>query len=96
MAENHLVRCSVKEHGGAGVSHVGGTNSNGTHWKMSVREAIAGIRSGKLRMYINVERGPNTHGVWLGVEQKDGREVLTPTGEGADPSALLHLPDCPS
>lgn len=92
MAENHMVRCSAKQ--SDRVTHIGGTNSNGTPWKMSEQDAIAGIKSGKLKFYVNVV-GEASKGVWLGVDQKQGREVLSTTGDGADPSMLLNLPDCP-
>ncbi|HEY2806199.1 MAG TPA: DUF3892 domain-containing protein [Gemmatimonadales bacterium] len=96
MAENHLVRCSTKQSGDrARVTHIGGTNSDGTAWKMTEAEALAGIKSGKLKFYVNVESDGKSRGIWLGVDQKQGRECLTTTGEGADPSALLGLPDCP-
>ncbi len=96
MAENHLIRCTTKEAGDrATITHVGGTNSDGTPWKMSVSEAVAGIRNGKLKFYVNVEAAGKSHGIWLGIEQKQGRETLALTGDGADPSALLRLPDCP-
>ena len=86
VAENHLVRCSVKQDNR--VTHIGGTNSDGTAWKMSEQEALAGIKSGKLKFYM-------TSGVWLGASQEQGRDVLKPVGDGADPSALLRLPNCP-
>lgn len=89
MAENHMVRCSVKD--GDRVSHIGGTNSNGTPWKMSEADAVAGIKNGKLKFYVNVV-DQQSKGIWLTVEQKQGREVLSTTD---DPSMLLRLPDCP-
>lgn len=93
MTENHMVRCSTKAQDR--VTHIGGTNSNGSAWKMSEQDAVAGIKGGKLKFYVNIQRGDDSKGIWLGVEQKQGRDVLTPTGEGADPSLLLSLPDCP-
>jgi hypothetical protein len=89
MAENHLVRCSVKQQNR--VTHIGGTNSDGTSWKMSEQDALQGIRNGKLKFYVTVD----SKGVWLGASQEQGRDVLKPVGEGSDPSLLLHLPDCP-
>ena len=89
MAENHMVRCSAKQ--GDTVTHIGGTNSDGTAWKMSEQDAIAGIKNGKLKFYINVV-DVASKGVWLTVDQKQGREVLSTTG---DPSMLRNLPDCP-
>ena len=86
MTENHMVRCSAKD--GDRVTGIGGTNSDGSAWRMSERDAVAGIQSGKLRFYVNSDTG----GIWLLVEQKQGREVLSVTG---DPSLLLRLPDCP-
>ena len=89
MAENHMVRCSAKQ--GDRVTHVGGLNSDGTPWKMSEQDAIAGLKNGKLKFYVNVV-DVNSTGVWLMVDQKQGRDTLSTTG---DPSMLLNLPDCP-
>ncbi len=80
---------------GSGITHIGGTNSDGTAWTMSESDAVAGIKTGKLKFYVNIDRMGLSKGVWLGVEQKQGREVLATTGDGADPSTLLNLPDCP-
>jgi len=88
MAENHLVRCTVKD--GEGIAFIGGTNSDGTHWRMSMQDAVAGMKSGKYKFYISGEG----QGHWLTTVQEQGRDVLGLADE-ADPHLLRSLPDCP-
>ncbi len=89
MAESHMIRCSVKE--GDRVTHIGGTNSNGSAWKMSEADAVAGIKDGRFKFYVNVVDA-QSKGIWITLAQKQGKDVLS-TAE--DPSLLLRLPDCP-
>jgi hypothetical protein len=94
MAENHMVRCSTKQRSpGASerITHVGGTNSDGTAWKMSEGDAVAGIKSGKLKFYVNVD----AKGVWLVVAQREGRDYLKSEADDVEPNLLLALPECP-
>ena len=83
MTENHMVRCVKKS--GDGITQVGGTNSNGKSWSMSDRDVIAGIKSGRIKFYIE-------SGKWIVVQQKNGREVIELDG---DPAGLDALPECP-
>lgn len=89
MAETHMIRCTAKD--GDRVTHIGGTNSNGTAWKMSAADAIAGVKSGKFKFYVNVV-DQQSKGIWITLSQKQGKDELS-TDE--DPSLLLRLPNCP-
>ena len=94
MAESHLVRCTTKRDGRR-ISHIGGTNSNGTPWKYSEADAIKGIKAERWKFYVTVERGADSHGVWLQVAADQGQEYLKTDADGAEPTTLLSLPDCP-
>jgi len=94
MAESHMVRCTTKRDGQR-VSHIGGTNSNGTPWNYAEAEAIKGIKAERWRFYVTVEKGSESHGVWLQVASSGGQEYLKTDADGAEPTTLLGLPDCP-
>ena len=85
MSENHMVRCVRKD--GDTITQIGGQNSDGKSWSMSDRDAIAGIKSGKFKFYVAGEG----RGIWLVVQQKNGRDVLETEG---DPALLRALPNC--
>ena len=94
MAESHMVRCTTKRDGQR-VSHIGGTNSNGTAWKYTEEDAIKGIKTERWKFYVTVDRQGDSHGVWLQVASHQGREYLKTDADGEEPNTLLSLPDCP-
>jgi hypothetical protein len=93
MAENHMVRCTTKRAEGAPherITHVGGTNSDGTQWKKTAGQIVAAIKSGEWKFYVD----GGGKGIWLVVATHEGREYLTTESEGLVPLTLLGLPDC--
>jgi hypothetical protein len=74
------------------IRSIGGTNANGTRWKLAEADAIAGIKAGRWTFY--VER-PAGHRVWVVIATRLGREYLKTEADGEQPDNLLDLPECP-
>jgi len=74
------------------VRFVGGTNADGTRWKLSEENAIAGMKEGKWRFWTAGER----RSVWIVTAKSiSGREYLKAEPDWVRPATLLTLPECP-
>lgn len=74
------------------IKNVGGVNPNGTRWKLSLAEAIAGIDAGKWRFYTSI-RGKS---VWVIVATaSSGHRYLKTDPDSTQEDNLLSLPECP-
>jgi Protein of unknown function (DUF3892) len=95
MADTHQVKCINKSdrfNAHERITHIGGTNEDGTSWKITLPRAIEGIENGKWKFYASV----NEKSVWVIVStSSSGNKYLKTESDGEQPNNLLSLPECP-
>jgi hypothetical protein len=73
------------------ISHIGGVDPDGRHWKLSVSEAVESIQN-RDRSFMVLTRG-NVFPVVV-AESATGERYLRAESDGEQPDSLLSLPDC--
>jgi hypothetical protein len=75
------------------IQNVGGVNGDSSRWRLSVPEAIQGIRADKWSFYVERPQGDVVDVVIA--RSAAGNEYLKTTADGDQPNNLLSLPECP-
>lgn len=95
MVSQHQVKCinkSDRDNPHERILNIGGTNQDGTPWKLSQQAAIDGIEGGKWQFYVSV----GGRSVWVIVAvSAQGHKYLKTEADGEHPNNLLSLPECP-
>ncbi|MEO9827180.1 MAG: DUF3892 domain-containing protein [Paracoccaceae bacterium] len=74
------------------ITHVGGTNPDGSRWKQTQEQVIQKIESREWSFYVEV-RGDKVNVIVA--KSRLGNKYLKTEPDGDEPNNLLSLPECP-
>lgn len=73
------------------IRSIGGTNDDGSRWRLPLSEAIQGIENGTWRFWTS----GGGRSAWVVVAVHEGHKYLKTQADGVVPDNLLALPECP-
>ena len=93
MAAARRIECIRQDEGGKSprISHVGGSNADGTPWAMPESEAIREIEAGRAKFYCDVLG--QSYLVIVGIDKAGGKFLKTAI-DADTPDCLMRLPRC--
>jgi hypothetical protein len=94
VQERYLIHCISRSdlmNHDRRISHVGGVNRDGTHWRLSVDDTISAIETGRWSFYI--VQGGRELPVAITVS-KYGSKYIKTAEDKLHPDSLLALPEC--
>ncbi|WP_429461838.1 DUF3892 domain-containing protein [Paraburkholderia sp. JPY465] len=95
MAQRIQVLCirkTRKQRRHQAISHIGGKNPDGSRWKISAKDAINGIETGRWSFYVGVDGQPADDVlVW---KTPEGHKFLRTGHDVTTADDLLSLPQC--
>lgn len=94
MASRHQITCinkSDRQNAHERINRIGGTNADGTIWRLSQAQAITDIENNKYEFFVS--RGGNSANVIVSISRY-GNKYLKTINDGEQPDNLLSLPEC--
>lgn len=95
MADLHEIKCinkSDRYNIHERILSIGGINTNGTSWKLSLTDAIVGIENNKWAFYVNNSSGQKVNVIIA--KTATGNKYLRTEADTTEKNNLLELPEC--
>lgn len=94
MASSYEIKCVNKSNRTSPherITAIGGVNADGSNWKLSQEQAIAGIEQGRWKFFVKAQN--RTVDVIVSVSRL-GNKYLKTVADGEQPNNLLALYEC--